>query len=41
MENEVIVDAVCGAAVLRGADIYTCGILAASPGLYFAFVVDD
>lgn len=33
VEKEVIVDAVCGAAVLRGSDVYACGILAAPAGM--------
>ncbi|KAK2152149.1 hypothetical protein LSH36_338g01025 [Paralvinella palmiformis] len=33
VENEVIIDLSCGTAVLRGADIYIQGILAATPGM--------
>ena len=32
VEKEVIVDSVCGAAVLRGADIFVPGVLAAHSG---------
>ena len=31
-EKEVIVDRLCGTAILRGSDIYAPGILAAHPG---------
>lgn len=30
-ENEVIVDAVCGAAVLRGANVFAPGVLGTTP----------
>ena len=33
--KEVIVDLHCGAAILRGADIYAPGIMAAHPGIKF------
>ena len=33
-EKEVIVDTSCGSAVLRGADIFAPGVLAAHPGLF-------
>ena len=32
VEKEVIVDLHCGAAVLRGADIFVPGVMAAHPG---------
>ena len=32
VEKEIIVDLHCGAAVLRGADIFAPGVLAAHPG---------
>ena len=34
VEKEVIVDLHCGAAVLRGADIYAPGVMAAHPGTF-------
>lgn len=35
LEKEVIVDSACGSAVLRGADIYIPGVLAAHPGIMY------
>lgn len=32
-EEEVVVDAICGAAVLRGSDVYAPGVLAMSPSM--------
>jgi len=32
VDGEVIIDVACGVAVLRGANIFTAGILAMSPG---------
>ena len=32
--KEIIVDEICGTAVLRGADVFACGVLGAPPGIW-------
>lgn len=34
VEKEIVVDLHCGAAVLRGADLFAPGVMAAHPGEY-------
>ena len=39
--KEIIVDSNCGAAILRGADIFAPGVMAAHPGEYVYVIPQD